>query len=298
MDEVDDIIGNSNNSNDNNSHKNSYNNQNRSNWQDKQNQDRQEAYDTMERMALVIKDDSNKFRQYLDIQSNFQKHSVGNCLIILDSEPNATQIRDKKSWKEKGYELISNPRVIKILEPSRSNTNNRVYYNPKEMYDISQTNSPTKSQVVKYDDRELLQAFIKNCDVPRKAVDTLPDGTIGTEYNKTENVLYVCRGMNRELLFQTLSQELANIEMKDEQDSDFKSFKSYCISYMLCKKYGVDVSNYEFNNLPNELVSKESGKEIRGEMDKIRIDFEKINSRIADCFENTNREKKSRVQER
>ena len=286
MDEIDDIMGNSSNQPRNNS------------WQDRQNEDRKIAYATMEKMALAIKDDSNVFKQYLDIQSKFQKHSVGNCLIILDSQPNATQIKDKKSWKEKGYDLISNPKVIKILEPSRSSSNNRVYYNPKEMYDISQTNNPNQSQSVNYNDRELLQAFIKNCVIPRKAVDKLPDGTIGTEYNKSENVLYVCRGMDRELLFQTLSQELANIEMKDEPDSDFKSFKSYCISYMLCKKYGVDVSNYEFNNLPNELVSKESGKEIRGEMDKIRIDFEKINSRIADCFENTNREKKNKVQER
>lgn len=290
MNEIDDIKGNNN---------SNYNNKyNSNNWREQQNQYRQECYDTMEEMAVVISNDSSKFKQYLDIQSNFQKHSVGNCLIILKNEPNATQIKDKKSWKEKGYELISNPKVIRILEPSRSNTNNRVYYNPKEIYDITQTNAPVQNQRVSYDDRTLLQAFIKNCDIPRKAVDRLPDDSLGVEYNKDENVLYVCRGMDTRLLFQTLSQELANIEMKNEQNNEFKSFKSYCISYMLCKKYGIDVSNYEFNDLPNELTSKENGKEIRGELEKMRIDFEKINSRIAECFENNNREKKNKVQER
>jgi len=285
VNEIDDIMGNNN---------FNYNNQyNSNNWREQQNQYRQECYDTMEEMAVAISNDSSKFKQYLDIQSNFQKHSVGNCLIILKKEPNATQIKDKKSWKEKGYELISNPKVIRILEPSRSNTNNRVYYNPKEIYDITQINAPVQNQTISYDDRTLLQAFIKNCDVPRKAVDKLPDNSLGVEYNKDENVLYVCRGMDTRLLFQTLSQELANIEMKNEQNSEFKSFKSYCISYMLCKKYGIDV-----NDLPNELTSKENGKEIRGELEKMRIDFEKINSRIAECFENNNREKKNKVQER
>ena len=71
---------------------------------------------------------------------------------------------------------------------------------------------------------------------------------------RDENILYVCKRMDRELLFQTLSQELANIEMRDEEQSNIKSFKSYCISYMICKKYGIDVSNYNFENLPEEIM--------------------------------------------
>lgn len=297
MNEFDDILENtniSNNNKGNNDNKN-YNN----NWQVKQNKLRQDAYDTMEKMSLVVREDSEKFKQYLDIQSRFEKYSVGNCLLVLAKQPNAMQFKDRKSWKEKGIELISNPKGIIILEPSRSETNNRVYYNPKEVFDITQTNAPKQDKVVNYSDRELLQAFLNNCIIPRKAVDELPTSKLqGAEYNKDDNILYVCRGMDREKLFQTLSQELANIEMKYDEDGNFKSFKSYCISYMLCQRYGVDVSNYDISELPEEIMSKANGKEVRAELDKIRVDFEKINSRVAEYFENSTREKKTKAPER
>lgn len=287
--------------NSNNTKSNYNNNYNRNNWQEKQNKLRQQAYEIMDKMAIEIKDNSEKFKQYLNIQSKFEKNSVGNCLLILSKNPNVTQYKDKKSWKEKGIELISNPQEIVILEPKRSETNNRIYYNPKIVYDISQTNAPKQEQSVEYDTRELLKAFLNNCNTPRKAVDKLPNTDIaGAEYNKSEDVLYVCRGMDRETLFQTLSQALADIEMKDIENDDFKSFKSYCISYMLCQKYGIDVSNYDVIEPTIEITSKQTGKEVREELEKMRIDYEKINSRVAEYFEKGNREKekKPKIQER
>lgn len=296
MNEYDDILGNTNKS-QNNNYKNNYSSGN--SWQEKQNKQRKEAYDTMEKMAIAIKDNSSLFKQYLDIQSKFEKHSVGNCLLILDQAPNAAQFKDKKSWNDKGISLISNYKKIVILEPSRSKTTDKVYYNPKEVIDISQTNAPKQENIINYDDRELLQAFLNNCGVERKAVDILPiSQTKGAEYNKEEKVLYLCRGMEREQLFQTLSQELANIEMQDIEDGGLKSFKSYCISYMLCKRYGIDVSNFDFSRLPHELTNKSSGKDVRAELEYMRIDFEKINLRVASFFENSAKEKKPKTQER
>lgn len=298
MSEIDEILGTSNkNSNyTTNRISNNYKSNKQNNWKEQQNKDRQAIYQVMDRMATIVGNDSNKFRQYLDIQSRFAKYSVGNCLVIQEKAPNSTQIKDKKSWNEKGIELKENPKEIKILEPSKSN--NRIYYNPKIVYDISQTNSPVIENKIYYDDRKLLEALLHNCKVPRKAVDELPNGTIGSEYNKDENTLYVCKGMDRELLFQTLCQEMSNIEMKDEENSNIKSFKSYCVSYMICKRYGIDVSNYDFNNLPQEITDKNDPKEIRAEIDKIRSNFEKVNSRMTDYFEMSNKEKSKAVPER
>ena len=68
---------------------------NNTNWKDQQAKDRKEAYDTMEKMSFIVKGNSDKFKQYLDIQSRFQRHSVGNCFLIQAREPNATQFKDK-----------------------------------------------------------------------------------------------------------------------------------------------------------------------------------------------------------
>ena len=299
MNEIDEILGTSTKT-QNYSTNRRYNNnyQKKNSWKEQQAQDRQEVYDTMDRMALIVANDSKKFKEYLDVQSKFTKYSVGNCLVILEKAPNSTQIRNKESWEEKGFKLIQNPKEIKILEPCKSEKSNRIFYNPKKVYDISQTNAPKQEQRIDYNVRDLLQAFLHECNVPRKAVDKLPNDTIGSEYNRGENILYVCKKMDKELLFQTLSQELANIEMKDEENSDIKSFKSYCISYMLCKKYGIDVSNYDFDNLPEEIANNNDPKDIRGAIDDIRVNFEKMDTRITDYFDMNSKEKKKTVPER
>ena len=268
----------------------------KSDWKKQQNNDRQSIYDSMDRMATIVSNDSQKFRQYLEIQSRFSKYSVGNCLVILEKAPNSTKIKDESSWNEIGIELISNAKSIKILEPNKAN--NKIYYNPKKVYDITQTNAPKKEELKNYDDRKLLEAIIDDCEVPRKSVDKLPNGSLGSEYNRDENVLYVCKGMDRELLFQTLFQELGNIEMRNEENSDIKSFRSYCISYMLCEKYGIDVSNFDFSNLPQELTNQKEPKGVRGELNIIRSNFESIDTNIYKHFELNNKEKNKSIPER
>ena len=295
MSDIDEILGNSSN-NSNYKYNNNRNNNQKNNWKDEQNKIRQEIYDTMERMAVIVGNDGEKFKEYLNIQSAFVKYSVGNSLVILEKQPNATQIKDKASWNEKGIELNSGAKGINILEPKVSN--NITYYNPKTVYDISETNSKEIKQTIKYGDRLLLEALLHNCTVPRKAVEQLPNGTIGSEYDKDNNILYVCKNMDRETLFQTLSQEMGNIELLNEEDSNMKNFISYCTSYMICKKYGIDVSNFNFDNLPQEISSQEDGKGIRKELEKIRSTFEKVNSRMLDYFDMNNKDKNKSIPER
>ena len=137
----------------------------------------------MNRKTTEIIKSGDDFRKYLDIQSKFYKHSVGNCLVLLDKMPNATQIKDVQSWNEKDIYVKEGEVGIKILEPVKSN--GRIFYNPKEVFDISQTNCEIPETTISYGDRRLLEAVLNGCDVPRKAVDTLSDGSISSEYNKS-----------------------------------------------------------------------------------------------------------------
>lgn len=107
MNEVDDILGTSP-QNDkysikqkpNNTKQNNYNSY-KNNWKEEQNKARQEIYEIMNKRALDIIKNGDDFQKYLDVQSIFYKHSVGNCLVILDKMPNATQIKDARAWNEK-----------------------------------------------------------------------------------------------------------------------------------------------------------------------------------------------------
>jgi len=288
MDAIDDILG----IND----KKKYNN----NWKEQQIQERNKAYQIIEKMTNLISRNESKFKDYLDIQSRFSKYSVGNCLLIQFQNPNATIFKDKKTWNDLGVQLVANPKSFQILEPFKSERTGVVYYNPKRVYDISQTNSRNEYNSINYDDKQLLGAFIYNCFAEIKVVNSLENEILGVKYEENENTLYICRGLDSKILFQELSKELGRIEMRDEEESTFKEFKSYCISYMLCKKYGIDVSNYEFRNLIGNFEKQTNAKELREKIDEIRVSFEKINERITECFENKKNRKKDvkKVQER
>ena len=290
MDEIDDLLGTSNN--------NNYKKQNsKNNWKE-QNKKRNDAYKKMDDMSFKISKDGNIFMQYLNILSRFEKYSVGNCLLILESEPNAIQIKEKKDWIDKGYDTLENAKSMTILEPNK--VDGKVYYNPKDEYDISQTNAPIPKEKT-YTNKEMLLAIFSICDkenVTRQVVDALPNGNKGAEYIESENKLYMCRGLKPEYLIKTVIQEIARIEMRNFENSEMKEFKTYCISYMVCKKYGLDISKFDFSNLPKDLTNKAKGKEIREELDDIRTNFIEINSKVAEYFEKEEKSKKNKEQAR
>ena len=234
----------------------------------------------------------------MNILSRFEKYSVGNCLLILESEPNAIQIKEKKDWIDKGYDTLENAKSMTILEPNK--VDGKVYYNPKDEYDISQTNAPIPKEKT-YTNKEMLLAIFSICDkenVTRQVVDALPNGNKGAEYIESENKLYMCRGLKPEYLIKTVIQEIARIEMRNFENSEMKEFKTYCISYMVCKKYGLDISKFDFSNLPKDLTNKAKGKEIREELDDIRTNFIEINSKVAEYFEKEEKSKKNKEQAR
>ena len=292
MDEiVEDLLG-TNNKSKNNNYNKPYNKNN--NWKE-QNRKRNEAYKKIDDMSFKLSKDGNLFTQYLNILSRFEKYSVGNCMLILETEPNAIQIKEKQDWIDRGYELIQDAKSMTILEPNKAN--GKTYYNPKEEYDISQTNAPIPEER-EYTDKDILLALFKDCKAKREVVDVLPNGEKGAEYVEDENKLYMCRGLKSDYLLKTVIQEIARMEMQGMENGEMKEFKTYCISYMICKKYGLETSQFDFSNLPNDLSSKEKGKDIRVELDDIRTNFTTINSKIASYFEQEEKSRKNKGQER
>ena len=115
---------------------------------------------------------------------------------------------------------------------------------------------------------------------------------MGVEYDKEKNVLYVCKKLTKKTLLQELFQEVAKMYMPDE-----KGFKSYCISYMLCKRYGIDVSDFRFNGISQEIKGN-NPKDIRRELEVSRGIFEKLNTKISEFFEQGVKEKNKVTPER
>lgn len=273
---------------------------NKDEWAKKKQAERQELYDLADKTAEEIKDNPEKFKQYLNVQAQFAIYSVNNALLISAQMPTATQIKEYEDWRKVKAFVKKSPTWIKILEPgdtyTRADGTQATSYNPKRMLDISQTNAKPKEQTTGYDDKTMLKAFLHDCPVDIKVIDDIPDNK-GAEWNKEDNVLYIRRGLEAPTVFNAISIELAKVGLEETGNVELDNFKSYCASYLVCKKHGIDVSSYNFDNLPQDLKNMEIS-EIKNTLGDIRGTMEDMNSRMNEYFESISKAPKNRNYER
>lgn len=270
-------------------------------WLKKKQEERTKAYNLIDKTALDVVSDIDKFKTYLNIQGRFNKYSVGNALLITSQMPNATQLKEFEDWKEAGALIKKNATSITILEPGetykRSDGSKGMTYNPKKMFDVSQTNYQQINKKINYDDKVKLIALLKDCPVEIKATDNIEgvDNKIA-DWNINDNIIYVKRGEESKDVFREVAREIAKCCFDSKENEQFENFKSDCVAYMLCKKHGIEIQDFNVE-LPIEFTKMDSG-EIRKNLNSIRNVTEDINTRMSQYYESVMRNTKNKEHER
>ena len=216
--------------------------------------EKQDIYELIDKTAERIVQSNQEFKQYLNTKSRFEQYSVGNTLLVMAQMPSATMVRDYESWVNSGGFPKKSRKDIKILEPAdsymREDGSVGTNYNVKYVMDISQVSIKQKQRIANYDKKLLLKVFLNSNQGKLKIVDTIPNTEKTALYNMENDTLYIAKGSDAPYIFYDVTRELAKQEMGEETPLD--TFKISCVSYMLCKKYGIDVSNYNIE-VPFEL---------------------------------------------
>lgn len=252
--------------------------------------EKKQLYDIIDKRAKITISNGKELKKYLDVQSRFESYSVGNALAVTEQMPNATILKDYKGWNELGVYPKMFHKKIKILEPGESYMKDDgsvgINYNVKKMIDISQVPIKPKNKNEKYDDKILMKLFLSCNNAKLKVVDNIPNTNRKALYNLNEDVLYVARGAETPNIFYELAEGISKQEIGE--DTNIEKFKNYCVSYMLCKKYNIDVSQYNFDNIPQEFNNM-SSKEIKEELEPIRRTLENICARLYSYSRNIER---------
>lgn len=255
--------------------------------------EKQDIYELIDKTAERIVQSNQEFKQYLNTKSRFEQYSVGNTLLVMAQMPNATMVRDYESWVSSGGFPKKSRKDIKILEPAdsymREDGSVGTNYNVKYVTDISQVSIKQKQRIANYDKKLLLKVFLNSNQGKLQIVDTIPNTEKTALYNVENDTLYIAKGSDAPYIFYDVTRELAKQEIGEETPLD--TFKINCVSYMLCKKYGIDVSNYNIE-VPFELKEM-SSKEIREELEPINNAMENICGRTnyyIEIFAKQNRE--------
>ena len=262
-------------------------------WAAKKKAERDEVYALADATADEICTDGGKFRDYLDVQANFRHYSATNALLILATKPDARRLGDKEFWRDQGVYIKRQEfgRPIKIVESNGEYTRDDgsigVSYNIKRVYDISQTTARTRApQAASYDARALLNALIYKRPAPVQSVDELPNG-IDAVYVREQNAVFVRRGLSANGLFCGLSKALAQAELArtgEEYTEENTGFKAQCVSYILGKEFGVEVSGYAFET-PADFLRTDDPQTIRAELIDIRDTAYDISARMMRSLE-------------
>jgi len=272
---------------------------NKEEWIEYKKKEKQEVYELIDTTAESLVKDGKMFKRYLDSQSKFEQYSVGNTLLITAQMPEATILRDYDGWTNAGGFPKKNRKDVKILEPSdsymRDDGSVGTNYNVKYVTDISQVNIRKKPRIMNYDNNLLLRAFLNSNQAANlKIVNEIPDTDRKALYDAEKDILYVAKGAEAPTIFHEVTQELAKQEIGEDTEVD--TFKINCVSYMLCKKYGVDVSNYNVTDIPFEFKEL-SAKQIREELEPIHNAMENISGRTSNWIEVFARQSKEKAQE-
>ena len=245
-------------------------------WKQGKKAERDQAFSLISQTAVSLGIDEAHLKSYLDVQSRFDSYSVGNALLICAQVPEATRLADFDTWKDAKVHILKGESGIILFEPGKEYTKedgtSGISYNTKRVFDISQTDAKVVERpVVHYDMRYLVKALITDapCEFEAAGKSKLSNGRIA-RYDSKANTIYVLQSADPGLYFENIARELAVAYFEKAGKSPMDPiFSGSCVSYMICRKLGLDVERFTFTNMPEFMTSKDD-KAIRDELNIIR----------------------------
>ena len=259
-------------------------------WQVKEEKHRKEAYATLDKIFGEFSEGTGSMEAYLDVQSRFPFHSARNAILIGEQCPDAQRVGGYKEWASQGIEILEEEKrlPIIILEPGKAyrREDGSVGQNffAKEVFDVSQTTARDEAQPqVNYDERLLLKGLIASSPAPIHATEELPQGQ-GALYAPEQNAILVKKGMDAPDIFRCVSLEVANVQLARNREGysrEAEGYKAYAVSYMLCKRYGVDAQEYDISRLDGVLQGQDPKEVVPAALTDMRDTFKELNGRMA-----------------
>lgn len=238
-------------------------------WKKQKKAERDEAFSIAKEMMVKAGSEPASARLYLDLQSRFRNLSVNNIMLIASQMPGATRLADYDTWIKSGAAIKKGEKGIITLDTSgeykKQDGSTGVSYKTKRLFDISQTSIEKENeQMMNWDGRLLLKALVESapCIVKIDESFTLPKGKVAY-YESNSKVIYIERGNTAGDLFRAISREIALAKTGSNEE-----LRSNCgpiseaVSYMVCKRVGMDTTGFALNRFMGGLSAK-SDAELR-----------------------------------
>jgi len=243
-------------------------------WSEEKRAQREAAFELIDKTSELMATNPQAFQQYLQVQGQFDRYTSNNAILVSAQMPDATQLKSFKGWRDNRIYVNPDPTKVLILEPGkeyeRKDGTIATSFNAKEVYDVSQTSARIKTEGMEQKPmRELLAALIEAS--PVKDFQLVDNLEVPAHYNSSKQAIFVSTNLSKSKIFNSVAKEIAAAiyDIKHNENRDTCDFKSYCVAYMLSHKYGVDTSEFSFEQLPPEFAEMKK-QEFKSELNSMR----------------------------
>ena len=271
----------------------------RDSWIDRKRAERAEAYALLDTATEELTGDGEKFKDYLNTQSHFDRYSVSNAILIAYQHPGATKVADFNTWKEEDVSINKGEKGFILFEPgsefTREDGSTGFSVNTKKVFDISQTSNAEASITRrKPDERTALKALVSSAPCKVTLIEQKIEGD--AKYSLDKNTIFITKGLSADRIFKSLSREISAAKMIQRGSEGDVAFTAECSSFMLCERYGFDTGDFNFDDVKRHYLGMDN-KEIRKDLGDIRGIANEVSQDMSRHIEEMDKARKARDNE-
>jgi hypothetical protein len=211
---------------------------------------------------------SEKWTQYLDVQSKFYRYSPNNVMLILLQNPYATRVAGYRAWQALDHQVLAKESALRILAPiiykrddvpEGESTREIRGFKLVPVFDISQTEGPDLPDIVSKLEGVApegvfakLTEFAQGIGFRVERPESLDSGANG-DTSHSEGRIRVVSSNSEAQQAKTLAHEIGHallhdpgVEATKELTRGLKELEAESAAYVICTALGMDTSDYSF----------------------------------------------------
>jgi hypothetical protein len=211
---------------------------------------------------------SEKWTQYLDVQSKFYRYSPNNVMLILLQNPYATRVAGYRAWQALDHQVMAKESALRILAPMTykrddapegENVREIRGFKLVPVFDISQTEGPDLPDIVSKLEGlapegvfATLTEFAQGIGFRVERPQSLDSGANG-DTSHSEGRIRVVSSNSEAQQTKTLAHEIGHallhdpgVEATKDLERGLKELEAESTAYVICTALGMDTSDYSF----------------------------------------------------
>ena len=211
---------------------------------------------------------SEKWTQYLDVQSKFYRYSPNNVMLILLQNPYATRVAGYRAWQALDHQVMAKESALRILAPMTYKRDNAPEgekareirgFKLVPVFDISQTEGPDLPDIVSKLEGlapegvfAKLTEFAEGIGFRVERPQSLESGANG-DTSHSEGRIRVVSTNSEAQQAKTLAHEIGHALLHDpvaeatkDLERGLKELEAESTAYVICTALGMDTSDYSF----------------------------------------------------